>query len=140
MNPCNLLIVFDPSEKQVLMCRRRKPPYQGMLNFAGGKIEPGEDHLAAAYRELLEETSITREDIALKPLMVLSYPTEEIEMEVYAGVLNRAVQVSGSENDLLWVPVDSDFTDVGRFAGCGNIYHMMNYLRINRDRMLCEQP
>lgn len=47
----------------MLMCKRRKNPFQGRFNFVGGKIEDGEDGLTAAYRELEEETTITKERI-----------------------------------------------------------------------------
>ena len=59
----NVILVFDREKKKLLMCRRRKPPYQGLLNLVGGKVEPGEGREYAAYRELWEETAITREDI-----------------------------------------------------------------------------
>lgn len=51
----NVILVFDREKKKLLMCRRRKPPYQGLLNLVGGKVEPGEGREYAAYRELWEE-------------------------------------------------------------------------------------
>ena len=48
----NVILVFDREKKKLLMCRRRKPPYQGLLNLVGGKVEPGEEREHAAYREL----------------------------------------------------------------------------------------
>jgi 8-oxo-dGTP diphosphatase len=58
------------------MCRRKKNPYKDLLNFVGGKIEPGEDHMDAAYRELWEETAIRKSDIRLTHVMDLSYALE----------------------------------------------------------------
>ena len=58
MQGYNLIVVFDERRERVLLCRRRKEPYKGLLNFVGGKIEPGEEGLAAAYRELREETGL----------------------------------------------------------------------------------
>ena len=63
MQGYNLIVVFDERREKVLLCRRRKEPYKGLLNFLGGKIEPGEEWLAAAYRELWEETGLTEADI-----------------------------------------------------------------------------
>mgnify|MGYP002509000193 CR=1 FL=1 len=48
-------------------------PYKGLINFVGGKIEPNENGEDAAYRELLEETGITRSDISLVHLMDFTY-------------------------------------------------------------------
>ena len=127
----NIVMVFSEDGGRVLMCRRRKDPYRGLLNFVGGKIEDGETHEAAAYRELCEETSIGRSDLALRHIMDLSYPLEAFPLcEVWAGRLVREVPVRGEENELCWIGTDEDFSDVERFAGCGNIYHMMQYIRI----------
>ncbi|MDE7045398.1 MAG: NUDIX hydrolase [Acetatifactor sp.] len=65
MQGYNVIVVFDQTEDRLLLCRRRHDPYKGLSNFVGGKIEAGEDGMAAAYRELEEETSITAEDIRL---------------------------------------------------------------------------
>ena len=46
----NLIALFSPDEKQALFCLREKEPYRGLLNFVGGKLEPGEDGLSGAYR------------------------------------------------------------------------------------------
>lgn len=43
---------------QVLLVRRRNPPDAGLWGFPGGRVEPGETALAAAHRELLEETGV----------------------------------------------------------------------------------
>ncbi len=49
MKRYNVIAVYDPAEKNLLMCRRAKEPYKGMLNFAGGKIEPSETSDAARF-------------------------------------------------------------------------------------------
>ena len=55
MKIMNVIAVYDLRREHVLMCIRSKNPYKGMINFVGGKVEPGEAGLAAAYRELAEE-------------------------------------------------------------------------------------
>ena len=125
----NVIVLFSAEGDRVLLCRRRKAPYQGKLNFVGGKIEAGEDSLSAAYRELWEETAATREAVTLTHIMDLAYSLEGVVLEAYAGTLCQVVPVSGTENELLWVGLNEDFSDTARFAGCGNIYHMLCYLR-----------
>lgn len=49
---------------QVLLVRRRNPPDAGLWGFPGGHVEPGETALAAAVRELHEETSVLAEPCA----------------------------------------------------------------------------
>lgn len=132
----NLLMIFAPDGRRVLMCRRRKPPYLGMLNFVGGKRERGEDSETAAFRELWEETAIPRDAVRLTHIIDLAYPLEQGNVcEVWVGRLRREVAVQGDENELLWVDCDDDFTDVTRFAGAGNIYHMMQYVRMMAQRI-----
>lgn len=44
---------------QVLLAQRGKAPDAGLWGFPGGHVEPGETALAAAARELAEETGVT---------------------------------------------------------------------------------
>ena len=60
MQGYNVIAVFSENADKVLMCKRRKNPYKGLSNFVGGKIEESENGLDAAYRELEEETTITK--------------------------------------------------------------------------------
>ena len=125
----NIIAVLSPDGGQVLLCRRKKPPYQGLLNFVGGKIEPGEDSEAAAYRELREETGISPEDIRLTRLMDFVYYVEDSVMEVYFGRLRHPVTLREEVNELLWLDADQDYADAARFAGCGNMGHILSLLR-----------
>lgn len=131
----NVIVVFDCNRSHILMCRRRKNPYKGLINFVGGKIEKNEDHLEAAYRELSEETSISRDTIYLTHIIDFTYVLEDGFMEVYVGTLKNPIRISGTENDLLWVDVHADFSDTRRFAGCGNIYHVINYIKTYADQI-----
>ena len=128
----NVIWVFNPTADKVLMCKRHKEPYKGLYNLVGGKIEPNEDGATAAYRELHEETGIT--DIKLIHLMDMTYFLSNICLEVYVGCLNHDAIVNGDEKELVWIDVTENFFDMSRFAGEGNIGHIYEQIKINRDR------
>ena len=136
MQGYNLIAVYNKSADRILMCVRKKDPYKGLSNLVGGKIEKGEESEAAAYRELFEETSITYEDIKLHRLMDFSYPFDDCYVEVYAGRLNKDVQVSGDETDLYWSTLECDFFDMSKYAGEGNIGHILVHIDYNKDIIL----
>ncbi len=131
----NVIAVFDNDEEHVLMCKRRKNPYKGLYNLVGGKIQNGEGGLDAAYRELEEETGISKEDIILTHLMDFTYYLSNIKLEVYVGRLNKQVDVYGDENDLEWIEINENFFDT-RFAGEGNIGHIMEQIYLSKEVLL----
>lgn len=61
-------------------------------------------------------------------LMDFTYYFENCYLEVYVGKLNKAVDVSGDENDLYWSALDQDFFDVTQYAGEGNVGHVMKQI------------
>lgn len=131
MLECNLIIVFNAQQDEVLMCHRIKDPYRGKLNFVGGKKQVGESDLAAAYRELFEETHLSSTDIELLPVFRTTYAADEFDLFVYMGVLEKEVEVISELNPLQWVSLSEDFQDESRFAGNGNISHMLAYIQQN---------
>ena len=77
MQGYNVIVVYNEAVNKLLMCKRTHEPYMGLSNFVGGKIEPGEDGLTAAYRELEEETAITRADITLTHFIDFTYHLDD---------------------------------------------------------------
>ena len=136
MQGYNAIVVFDEHADKMLMCKRRRNPYQGLSNFVGGKIETDEDGLEAAYRELEEETAITKDDIILSHLMDFTYHLGNCYLEVYVGKLNKAAAVSGDENDLYWSTLDHNFFDASKYAGEGNIGHIMMHVEMFKKDLL----
>lgn len=135
MKKTNLIIVYNETEDKVLMCKREKNPYKGKFNLVGGKVEENEDELNAAYRELKEETGITNNDIKLSHIMNLQYKMSNIELEVYAGKLNKEVTLVEEVNKLYWVNKKENFFDLEKFAGEGNIGNMIEQVEIYKDKL-----
>ena len=136
MKKLNVIIVFNNKEDKILMCKRTKEPYKGKLNLVGGKVEKGEDELQAAYRELEEETGISKNDIILTNLMNFEYKMLDMELEVYVGRLNKEVRLVEEVNKLLWVNKNDNFFDIEKYAGEGNIGHMLKQVDIYKDKVL----
>ena len=127
----NCIVVFNREKNAALFCKRRNDPYKGLYNFVGGKVEPGEESDKAAYRELQEETGITRKQIRLYRLMDIRYYYQDFDLELYVGKLDdEEVLLREEKNPLLWLPLTEDFTDKGRFAGEQNIAHIMNVAKM----------
>lgn len=120
-----VILIYTKDKSKVLMCHRIKNPYIGLKNLVGGRIENGESAIDAAYREMHEETGITKSDITLSHLMQSSYYYEEYRLDVFAGRLKRDVEVYGDENPLCWIDANEDFFDTTKFAGDGNLGHIM---------------
>ena len=71
-----------------------------MYNFVVGKIDKDNDGLNEAYRELIEETNISKKDIDLVHFMNMAYVKWNKELEVYYGILNNDVELVEEINKL----------------------------------------
>ncbi len=130
MQGYNCIMIYDRSGENLLFCKRVKDPYKGKYNLVGGKIEPGEDGFTAAYRELEEETGITRSKVTLCHMMDFTYYNQDCYVEIYVGRLKEEVQLREEKNPLLFLKVsEEDFFSTERFAGEGNIGHMVEQVR-----------
>lgn len=130
MKKYNVIAIFNKSLTKTLMCKRTKDPYMEMYNLIGGKIEKENDGLNEAYRELEEETAITRNDIVLSYFMSIEYITFNKSIEVYYGILNKNVKLIEEVNKLEWVDINDNFFDMNKYAGEGNIGHIIEEIKI----------
>ena len=135
MKGYNILVVYNETADKVLMCRRRKNPYKGLSNFPGGKIESGETGIMAAYREVQEETGITANDIILTHFIDFTYYLSDCYLEVYVGKLNKEISVNGDENELYWSGLECDFFDMSKYAGEGNIGHIIENVNLYKEKL-----
>ena len=134
MKRMNLIVVFDMNKESILMCKRTKQPYMGMYNLVGGKIEKEHDGLNEAYRELFEETNISKNNVELKHFMNIEYVSFNKSLEVYYGILNKEVELVEEVNKLEWVDINDNFFDMTRYAGEGNIGHIIEEIKIDLNK------
>ena len=130
MKKYNIIVIFNKELNKTLMCKRTKEPYKGMFNLVGGKIEKENDGLNEAYRELFEETGICNNDISLIHFMNIVYITFNKMIEIYYGILNKDVHLIEEVNKLEWIDMNDNFFDMQKYAGEGNIGHIIEEIKI----------
>ena len=135
MKKLNVIIVYNKEVNKILMCKREKEPYKGKYNLVGGKLEENEDSLEGAYRELEEETGITKDDIILTYLMNFEYKLLNMQLQVFVGKLNKEKTLVEEVNKLYWMDLNENFFDEEKFAGEGNIGHMLCQVNINKKQI-----
>ena len=131
MKKYNVIVVFNKDLTKTLMCKRTKEPYKNMYNLVGGKIEKENDGLSEAYRELYEETNISKSDVTLEYFMNIEYVVFNKILEVYYGILNKEVNLIEEVNKLEWVSINDNFFDMKKYAGEGNIGHIIEEIKIS---------
>lgn len=136
MQGYNLILVYNSTFEKIILCQRVKEPYLGLSNLPGGKIEPGESSLLAAYRELEEETGIQASQIKLHHLMDFTYHMQNCYVEVYVGRLKSEVILIDEIHPLYWSDLTPNFFDQTLYAGEGNIGHIIEQANFVKERLL----
>jgi len=130
MQGYNCIMIYDMTGKKMLFCKRLSDPYKGKYNLVGGKIDPGENGFAAAYRELEEETGISSPQIQLRHMMDFTYYNQNCYVEVYVGHLKEEITLRQEKHPLEFLPLDGEnFFDLEKYAGEGNIGHMLEQVK-----------
>lgn len=116
-----LTIVFNKDKDKLLMITHQK---LNCLNYVGGKMESYEVPIEASYRELYEETGISKDDITLKFLRQERTITsvddgQNWELYITAGVLNKDVMLRLEKNQLFWLD-RNDWVSLINAYGNGN--------------------
>jgi len=74
----------------------------------------------------------------LHHLMDFTYYYQNCYVEVYVGRLKREVSLSGDENELYWSDLNRNFFDMSLYAGEGNIGHMIEQVKMMKDKLYSE--
>lgn len=105
------------SRLEVLMIRRKNPPYKGYLAFPGGFVGIDESTEEAAYRELLEETNV--KDVYLEQLYTFSKPDRDPRMRIISVAYMALVrnidlnEMAGDDAaDVVWLGVNDLLRDL----------------------------
>ena len=130
MKNINIIEVFNKNLDKCIFCIRAKEPYKGLYNFVGGKVEDGESNDDAAYRELFEETGITKNDIELEHFMDLNYFKYDNNLQVYYGILKHDGDLVEEKNKLEWVDLNEQLLNNEKFAGNYNIPHIIRQIKV----------
>ena len=130
MKKMNMIVVFDKDMRNILLCKREKAPYKGMYNLVGGKLED-DNSLKEAYRELFEETNISSLDIELVHFMNFTYVKWNKELEVFYGILKHDDLLIEEGNKLEWIDINDNFFDLKKYAGEGNIGHIIEEIKVD---------
>ena len=83
LHPGAVMVVAELPDGRLVLERQFRYPVQSvMVEFPAGKLDPGEDSLVCAQRELLEETGYTARQWARAGVLhpVISYSTEFIDI------------------------------------------------------------
>jgi 8-oxo-dGTP diphosphatase len=105
--------VMSPDGKQVLLIYRHKEPddvHFGKYLSLGGHVEPGEDVLTCARREVFEESGLTTDDLILRGTVLWTgfgndrgdYLCFVFRADTFVGTTHDG----NEEGTLEWVPIN----------------------------------
>ncbi|MBX3053603.1 MAG: NUDIX domain-containing protein [Caldilineaceae bacterium] len=128
VNPANggeeMLLIKGAADKRL---------WANKFNGIGGHIEAGEDFLAAAHRELAEETGLADVALNLRGLINIAVQPEGdapsgVGVFIFTGHSASREIVASVEGGLQWVPV----ADVAALPLVDDLYELLPLLRENQ--------
>ena len=102
--PRVLIFIMDGCRVLLLRGNSNKNIWAGKYNGVGGHLEPGEDVLTAAHRELFEETGLNGLPLVMcGAITVNTTPDTGILLLVFAGQYSSGEIIPSAEGELEWV-------------------------------------
>ena len=97
--------LVDPDGRVLVAQRPKGKTMEGLWEFPGGKVEPGETPEAALIRELGEELAITVSEACLAPLTFASHNYREFHVLMPLFICRRwqGIPVATEGQQLKWV-------------------------------------
>ena len=87
-------IIPITTDGKILLCAQEQPGKTPFTGVPGGRLEPGEDPLEGARRELREETGYDSDDIAL---WYAFQPTSKLDWAIYVFIARNCRKI-GAQN------------------------------------------
>jgi 8-oxo-dGTP diphosphatase len=104
------VLVFLRNSESVLLLKGApdKRIWPNLYNGVGGHVEANEDVLAAARREVREETGLAASELDLKAVVNIDAGEGAlgIVMFVFTGWCKEREAIASPEGELHWVPID----------------------------------
>jgi len=123
--------VIAIEEGKILICRETQPDRPEGYTLIGGRVDPGEDALTAAKRELKEESGYESEDWELWRTYT---PDSKIEWDIYVYIARGCKKTSEQDLDsgekIIIEKVDIDglvkVMESPMFSGTEIAYHILS--------------
>ncbi|MFA6919009.1 MAG: NUDIX domain-containing protein [Patescibacteria group bacterium] len=109
VSPLTLTFLIKGDEILTLKRSSNKKIYPNKISGFGGKVEPGEDLLASAKREFLEETGLTLKEISLRGMFMRMMDTGYLN-QMYLFVANEfegEPKEISDEGEIQWLKIEN---------------------------------